>query len=254
MKKLILMGVVVVILFGISAAASWVLRQGHAPHGETEEPETTAETKKGTGHGGGSGGGMTAAVRPNYNAEADAAANIASNYRTQQEALRTRETALTNRMKNLETIYLDIRTERAGMEEVRKQIAEEMKALAEKLDALERKAGEVDKQRDKLSKQRRDLDNNILVLEGNEKEGIKRLAAIYDTLDPEQGARHIQYLADTGKMDVAVKILNGMRDRTAAGLLSKMEDPITVGQLVDRMRAVDRSGAAAKLSAEPGPR
>jgi flagellar motility protein MotE (MotC chaperone) len=253
MKKLIVMGVVVAVLFGLSAAASWVLRQGQAAHAEHDDAEPAAETKKAGGHGAAPGAGGTAAVKPPFNSEADAAANIASSFRNQQEALKGREAQLTGRMKQLETILLDIRTERATMEELRKQINEEMKALAEKLDNLERKSGDVDKQRDKLSKQRKELDASIWSVEANEKESVKRLAGVYDTMDAEAAARHLQLLADTGKMDLAVKILSAMRDRTAARVLSEMPDSVTVGQLVDRMRAMDR-GVGGKTGAEPTPR
>jgi flagellar motility protein MotE (MotC chaperone) len=243
-KKMIVMGGLVLVLFGISAGASWFLQQDNhsaADHAEAD-PFADKQAKAGAHQGGSFGGAadVRPAVRPPFNQSADDAAQLAANLRNQMEALRTREQQFTVRQKSLEIIYQDIRSERAAIDELRKQLNDEMKALADKLDSLERKSGEMQQKSKQLTEQNKELSQTVLRIEEVEKENIKRLAAVYDAMDAEAAAQHLQHMADTGKIETAVKILGAMRERQAAKIFAAFPDRTTVVQILEKLKSVDR--------------
>ena len=73
---------------------------------------------------------------------------------------------------------------------------------------------------------------------GVEATNMKKLATIYDKMEPEAGAQGIEQMVEKGKLDMAVIILSNMGQRQAAGLLSEVskQDPGIAVQLIDRMR------------------
>ena len=256
MKKLVLMGGTIVILFGISAAASWFLRHGQASlagQGEADDASLDKTTKGPAAPGVASSPPpeLRPAVRAQVNPEVDNAAQLASNLRTQLDALRVREQQFVVRQKSLDLISQDIRSERTAMDELRKQLNEELKGLTEKIESLEHKANDVDQKRKQLSDQNKELNNSMLRVESSEKDNIKRLAAVYDSMDADAAAQHLQQMADTGKIETAAKILTAMRERQAAKVLAQFPDHTTVVQLLEKMRSVDRSPTPAK--ADNGP-
>jgi flagellar motility protein MotE (MotC chaperone) len=254
LKKLIFMAGVIVVLFGLSAAASWFLRQAQvisADHGEISVAENGPKSPGSHGVTASAPTEMRPAVRPSVNPEVDNAAQLANSLRTQMDALRTREQQFTARQKSLELICQDIHLEKSAMDELRKQMNEELRGLTERIESLERKSGEVDQKRKQLSDQNKELKESQLRVEDSEKASIKRLAAVYDSMDADAAAQHLQQMADTGKIETAVKILNSMRERQAAKVLAQFPDRTTVVQLLDKMRTVDRNPAPPKTDNSP---
>jgi flagellar motility protein MotE (MotC chaperone) len=243
MKKLILLGVVVAVLFGISATSSWLLRQQKA---------STADHGDGTEAGGDKGQKGTPqdvrqAVRSPFNPDADKAAQLFGDLRTQSDALKAREQQFNARQKSLEIIYQDLRAERAALDELRKQCNDELKALADKLESLDRKAGDVDHQRKDVVGKIDDFEKRKVQFANTEqKKTYDRLGTVYDTMDPEAAARLLQHMADTGSIDTAVKILTVMHERQASKVLAAFTDKTTAVQLVDKMQSVDRGSTVNK--------
>jgi flagellar motility protein MotE (MotC chaperone) len=250
MKKLVLLAFIIVVLFSISAGASWLLRNNQqATHKEHTEEAAATPGKGQKGSTAASGGllpqtDLKPAVRPSFNPEADSAAQLANNLRVQTEALRTREQQLIVRQKGLEIIFQDMRGERAIIDDMKKQLSEELKALSDKVESLERKSGEVDSKQKQLTNQHKQLKDSIVHIEDTEKDTVKRLAVVYDSMDSEAAAQQLQHMADTGKMETAVKILTMMRERQAAKVLAAFTDRTTVSQFIEKMTSVDRTPSA----------
>ena len=57
-------------------------------------------------------------------------------------------------------------------------------------------------------------------LEGDEKDNIKKMAGMYDSMPPEGAAKILQEMSDSGSMDTAVKLLAMMKERQAAKVLA----------------------------------
>jgi flagellar motility protein MotE (MotC chaperone) len=169
---------------------------------------------------------------------------LAAKLREQEEALRRREVQFSIRQKQLEIIHQDIRTERTTIDQLRKQVDDETKALNDKAAALEKKAMELDMQRQQSANQTNDLRRTMAEYETVESDRVKQMAAMYDTMPPENAAKILQNLIDTGTSDIAVKILSSMKERQAARVLAEFRDPATAAQLLERLKGLKRPAPA----------
>jgi flagellar motility protein MotE (MotC chaperone) len=253
MRKMLVGGSVVLVLFGVSAAASWILQRGSESHGEGSEGETGTEMvgKLARSHGDLSltqapASGLRPALRASYNPEAEGAAQLAANLRNQLDAVKAREQHLTTRQKHLDLIFQDIRSEGAAVDELRKQVDAEMKVLQQKLEALEKKAADVDNRRQKASAEVKELKSTLSEVQNVEKDRVKQISSIYDTMEPESAAEILQTMVDTGKMDTAVKILSTMRERQAARVLAQLTDRTSVVQMLEKLKGLRRPAAPAE--------
>jgi flagellar motility protein MotE (MotC chaperone) len=239
MKKLVLVFVIGVAFFGVSALASWYLQRE-----ETHTPAETTEKPKSSPHGmpaiAITDATSRAAVRPNPAPEN--VVQLAANIQKQQEALREREQKLAVRQKNIEIVYQDLKTERKALDEVRVQINDEMKTLQERMEALERRAAELDRKEGKIAERTQDMKSKVLELDKTEQANFKRFGTIYDTMPPEKAGETLQHLVDTGKIDTAVSILATMRERQAANVLASIQDrdPDVVVHLLERLKTLKK--------------
>lgn len=96
------------------------------------------------------------------------------------------------------------------------------------------KAGEIDTKIAEIQKKQADLD-------AIERKNIDKMAAMYDTMAPESAAKIVQQMADSGKLDTAVKILAQMKDRQAARVLAELTDVTLAAQLLDKLRLFKRT-------------
>ena len=254
MKKIVSIFVVGLIMFAGSAAVSWHLRKPETGHKEEpgeqvdEKPNKkvtlTAPIPK---HGSPEAHGTKPPLRPSVNPAPENVVQMASNLRQQQEIYKTKEEQLQVRKKNLELIFQDMSTERKSLDGLRAQIAEELKGLAEKLESLEKKALDVDKQKKKLTEQASDIKKSVHEIEGIEQKGIKQIAGIADTMDPDVAADIFLTMVDTGKLDTAVKVLSTMRDRQAARVLAQIPDRAVAAQIFERLKSLKRSSSPGPL-------
>lgn len=239
MSRLIKFLSIAVILFSAAASASWYLQyksvETDAPKtADAKVPKANALIKTHTGEA------MPARplTRPTVAADADRMAQFSSTLQQQQEALSNREQQVVMREKQLDLIHLGIKNEQKALDGIRKDIQFELQLVQEKLELLEKRAGDVDKKRLQITRESDELDGKKTEINGLEATNVKKLATIYDKMDPEAGAQGIEQMVERGKLDMAVIILSNMGQRQAAGLLGEVskQDPGIAVQLLDRMR------------------
>jgi len=248
MKQMLMILVVGVTLFGISGGVSWYLQRQQPKDAKSGEAAPSLDRPLAKASlGGGSlalvteGKDSPAGPRPAPTTSPEQLAQLATNIGKQQEALKSREQTLLVRQKHLELIHQDLKDERKKLDELRLQIGEELKALNEKIDALERKAGDMDKEKKKLSDKAEEIKQGLVEIDSVEQKRVRQMAAMYDTMEAETAAGILQEMADTGKMDMAVKILSSMQERQSARVLAQMEDRATVVQILDRLRSLKKA-------------
>lgn len=255
MQKLIVLGVVAVTLFALSAGTSIYLRR--TEEAAPEQPVDTPAIRKGNpaqahtpggqaAEAGNTGSPLKPAVRPPYNPEAESAAQLAANLNKQTEALKSREQALAARQKSVELAYQDVRHERAGLDELRKKLAQEMAALEAKLATLEQSSGELDQKQQKTSKQLDELKNSTFAFEGQEQERLKHLATVYDAMAPAGAAKILQQMADSGGLETAAKVLSLMKERQAAKVIAELPDAVVAAQLMEKLKTLQKPAAPVK--------
>src|SRR5262249_16153755 len=144
------------------------------------------------------------------------------NLRERLGAVREKEAQLDARQQRLELVYQDIKSERSALDELRKQVSDELKAVEDKMTVVERKRVESEQKIQDKSAEIAALEKKRVELGNTEQTNIKRMAEMYDNMDAESAARILQQLADSAKLDTAVKVLGLMKERQAAKVLAAM--------------------------------
>ncbi|HWG43756.1 MAG TPA: hypothetical protein VN688_13290 [Gemmataceae bacterium] len=251
MKKLLIIGVTSLILFGVSASASYFWQQKQkSEHGsemtekidikpkETSKRPTTPTPPATASHG---DSAPRAAVRPAYNGGTEEIARMTSELRTRLAAVREREEQLSARKKQIELIQEDIRGERSALDEMRTQVKNEMEALNDAIQGVEKQRSNLDDERQKITKNTQEMESRVLQLQKEEQVNLKKMSGMYNSMAPESAAKILQNLADTGKMDTAVKVLSLMQERQAAKVLAELTDAGLAAQLVEKLKGLRRA-------------
>jgi flagellar motility protein MotE (MotC chaperone) len=249
MKKMLVLGVLALVLFGASATLSWYLKKsrdaaqvaglgelggsGDAPAKKETNGLHIAPAKQGTRESIASE--TRPAVRPPYDGQAESAAQLYLNLARQQEALRSREEQLATRQKNVDLIFSDIRSERGTLDELRKQVMTEVRLLDEKLAEFEQKAGDLAAKAQETDKASRALEDSRVKYGEQEEEKVKQLAGLFDAMAPENAARSLLSMADSGSLDTAAKILSQMKERQAAKVLNEFQDQAVANQIFQKI-------------------
>ena len=145
----------------------------------------------------------------------------------------------------LEVLLQDIRSEREVIDNLRKQVNLEMKLLSDKSAELDNKFARLDRERELTNKKIDEAQKRVIDITQNEEKNFLKLAEMYNAMPPENAAKIMQQLADTGKLETAVKVLSQMKETKAAKVLAEMTDQGLAAQLVEKMRGVKRAAPPA---------
>jgi flagellar motility protein MotE (MotC chaperone) len=266
MKKVIMPLVIALVAFGASAAASWYLQQKRnselAAQSQSADEASESDDENATlkdddekpapinaqkrvvenadsSHRLGLQHESRASDHPAFATEVEESVHIASSLRERMSAVRERESQLAQRNAQLELVLKDIRAQRAVIDELRKQVNEEFKAAEEHIATMERQRAEIDAQQQSLQ-------DRVTELDVVERDGTKRLATVYDGMDSDRAAKILEHMVNSGKMDTAVKVLGGMRERQAAKVLGEFEDTSLAAQLSERLKGLKKPPAVPK--------
>jgi hypothetical protein len=209
MKNFIILGLTALLLFAISAALSMWLNQGRYA---SENPSTEKSTKK----------GEKEAPEPKAKTETKPETGLGGVEPASLAALKDRENKLERRTDQVNLILRDALTERDNIDSLMRQVAAELKSAEGRVNDLDIKTAE-------LEKKRIDFDTA-------ERKNIERIASLMDSMSPESAASTLKQMADSGKLEVAAKVLVLMKDRNAARALGELSDPALAAQLLDKMR------------------
>ena len=245
MNKTVIGLVVAMVLFSVSAGVSWYLQPPAAP--ATDKKAEKDDFANSTQHHGvappkdvpvDEARSRRPSIRPDQSPDADYLTKLAADLDQQADGLKRREQGMTKRQKNLDLVYNEILKEQRVVDGIRKQVDEEMKLLAEKADVIERKYTETRLQGTKLDEQNKDLRQTLLEVEDAERGRVKQMASLYDTMEAEKAAPTFQEMIDSGKLDMAVKILSNMKDRPASKLLAQLPNQTLAVQMLDRLKGL----------------
>jgi flagellar motility protein MotE (MotC chaperone) len=245
MNKTVIGLVVAMVLFSVSAGVSWYLQPPAAP--TTDKHADKDDFANGTLHHGvepqkdkpvDEARSTRPSIRPGQSPDADYLTKLAADLDQQADGLKRREQGMTKRQKNLDLVYNEILKEQRNVDGIRKQVDEEMKLLAEKADVIERKYTQTRLEGTKIDEQNKDLRQTLLEVEDAERVRVKQMATFYDTMEAEKAAPTFQEMIDSGKLDMAVKILSNMKDRSASKLLAQLPNQTLAVQLLDRLKGL----------------
>lgn len=246
MKNIIVIGLVSLVLFGVSAGLSVWLQSNGKPadtahedkdkkkkaaddHGDGKDGHGDAKEKdKGGDHGEPKGTGKEphAEVKPPSSKEVERA-----EYRRLQ----------------MEVVAADLNGQMQDYDKLLKKVAGEMKQLLAKQDELDAKAVEVKEEADRTAKTVAQLKKSQSDGGEDEQANITRMAAVADQLSPASAAQLFQQFADSGKTDLAVKIIAQMKERTAAKALDAITDPTLPPVIFAKLQKLKKAAPPAEM-------
>lgn len=174
------------------------------------------------------------------------AARLLARLQEKEQALKAREEAARKQEGRLEIVLEDIRGERALLDLLRKQIAAELARLTDKQATVARKASGLEVQKKEAAKLLADMRARQIELEKGESTNLTKMASLADSMPPEKAAAVIKQLADSGKVDTAVKLLGQMKASRAAQVLAEITDAALAAQLLEKMLGLKRPTADKK--------
>ena len=146
----------------------------------------------------------------------------------------------------MEVVAADVGAQIQEYDRLVKEVGQAMKELAGKKAELDAQADGVKQAEAKASKTAADLKKTRGEMDADERANVVKLAAVLDQMPAEAAAATVQQLADTGKTDLAVKIVAQMKGRPAAKMLAAITDTSLPPVLLDRMKALKPAGTEAK--------
>jgi flagellar motility protein MotE (MotC chaperone) len=217
MKNFLILGLLALLLFSVSAALSLWLNQAKQTDTASEK-EKEKDKEKAVAKGPKESGdapkpaGSKAEGPPPPGPESSAL------------VMRDRESKLALRAAQLDLVIRDLQSQRESTESALRQVMNELKNVSTETTRLDALA--------------EDLRKKKVEFEAGEKKNIEKIAAMYDAMAPEAAAPILKQMADNGRLDMAAKILVQMKERNAARVLEAVGDPALALQILEKMRGI----------------
>lgn len=221
MKNFLILGLLALLLFSVSAALSLWLNQSNAP---TEDKSGEKDKDKAAGKKPADKDKEPADPRPSPKSEPGTGPDSVAIVRDQQDKLKLRSA-------QMELVLRDLQDARASTDALLRQVTAELKTATAKTGELEAMAKQLEAKK---------IDYTTA-----ERQNIIKMASWYDAMAPESSAPILKQMADSGNMDMAVKILAQMKERQVAAIFAALNDPPLAAQLLERMRLYKTPAAAA---------
>ena len=152
-------------------------------------------------------------------------------------ALREQQRKLQDRTEQVNLILKDILVQKDANDVLIRQVLAELKNAEGRTGDLEMRAAELEKKK--------------IDFDAAERKNIERIAGLLDAMAPESAAATLKQMSESGRLEVAAKVLALMKDRNAARALGELADPTLAAQLLDKMRML--KAAAPPVPAVPAP-
>lgn len=233
MKNIIVIGLVSLVLFGVSAGLSVWLQSNGKP-ADTAHEDKDKKKKAGDDHGEGKEGKDKGGDHGEPKAtgkEPHAEVKLPNSKEIERAEYRRLQ---------MEVVAADLNGQMQDYDKLLKKVAAEMKDLLARQDQLDAKAIEVKQEADRTAKTMLELKKSMGEGTEDEQVNIARMAALADQMTPANAAQLIQQLADSGKTDTAVKIVAQMKERTAAKALDAITDPTLPPVLFEKLRTLKK--------------
>jgi len=203
------------------------------------------------------------AARPPYVAEGDEAGQLITALRARVKAVDEAEVRLAERQSALKLIFDDLRSEQISATKIRQLVLDELgessRLVDESLQSRRADDAALRAARDEQESLRKQLETlrqsapkvhdaaGITDTSGSleENANLKKLAAVYDTMPPENTAKVFQQLVKNSRTAAVVSLLNAMKERPTAKVLALISeaDPVLAADLTERLKRLKKDPA-----------
>lgn len=226
MKNIIVIGLVSLVLFGVSAGLSVWLQSNAKPSDTGHEDK---KKKAADDHGDGKEKDKDHPESKDKEKEKPDEKKPPTSKEIERAEYRRLQ---------MEVVAADLNGQMQQYDKLLKQVGAEMKQLLARQDELDAKAADVQKEADRISKTAPDPKKGEG--EADERANIARMASLAEQMPPASAAQVIQQLADSGKTDTAVKMIAQMKERAAAKAIDAITDPTLPPVLFEKLRTLKK--------------
>ena len=247
MKAIVATIITCLVLFSVSAAASWYLNQpednqeqmADTDTEQNEDPEADETSLPGKQpEVQEKVEAMPVSHRPSQTLSLEAMLQMSRSMKQMEAKLLQRKQLLQKEEQRVKVMYEDLRRERKelksfneGIEaklETMKQLSAEMKQT---LTEIEKKQAESQKvvQGPSSESQASEIQNKVDKVKG-----------WFANLEAPQAAEYLKEFANNGQLEFAAALIQKMSDRQKSKILSSLNDPTLVGQLIDSLNIPDK--------------
>ena len=255
MKSTIAVVLVGVILFAISAGASWFLINNQKDKVEetadqVDDPDKPVvfppmiDQESLVSE-------MPVALRPDVPITVEAVTELAQSIMKKQQELVESEKRLKKEEKRIKLLFEDLRQEREELQAFGQRIDNKVSQAREAAELLKLQFAKLNDQSKALAKLENRLGKDSGDVEADRLANRIKIAKEWMIeLEPEVAAKHIKQFADDGQLEIAGAVLNSLDKRDIAKILAVLDDTSLVGQLLDAYSGVkaDASTREAKRS------
>ncbi|MFG0332952.1 MAG: hypothetical protein ACF8TS_06270 [Maioricimonas sp. JB049] len=246
MTRILALGMFGVIVFGASAAASWLLRIQDLPAEEESQvpPEVAMPLEAAPSQSAGDpaeagSGALPVAVRPR-SMSVEELLRFGMGLNAREEAVIKREQALKQQESRLKLVFADIDGEQKEIDGLRELVRDELETARGLLARIDEARTALVTRRDEVEEEINEIKQSQIEIDEQHEDNIKRLSVWMMSMEPEKAAEVLREMANDGKSDMAVRILANFEEREAAKVLSALDDPKLVQEFVEQFRNLKR--------------
>ncbi len=239
MKTFLFAGIVGVVLFAISAGASWYLINQSTPPALAVDEESDVESAVGVppiGRGTEKREQLPVAIRPDGQLSVEAVLELSESIRRKERDLMEREQSVEKMEQNVKLLFEDLKVERAELTAL-------LDGLEAKLHSAQQTISQLKQENLLLSTQTQEFtklaQQNAAKTSGGEQDElaqrVKTAKPWFEGLDDEQAANYLKEFANNGELRFAARLLKSLPQRKASKILAAFDDPELVQQILDAL-------------------
>lgn len=157
------------------------------------------------------------------------------------EHLDKRESQLAEQESQLRLVLADVQGEQKEIDGLRTQIRDQIGTVETLLEQLEVKRSQQSEEQKRTAEQTKLLEDQQKDVDSLQRDNIKRMSAWFQNMEPSKAATFLKELSNDGKTDMAVQLLSNFEEREASKILSELDDPALMVELIESFKQLKRA-------------
>jgi len=240
MRSLIVVGLVGVILFGVSAGISWFVvlpkieAAAEEDAGSEEDILADSPALPGNIDENDKLDTMPVALRPEIPVTVEAVTELAQSIKKKEGQLIESEKRLKKEEKRIGLLFEDLKQEREELNSFSQRIDAKVLEAREAVELLKLESQSLADQTKTLSALEMKTGKDSTDAKSAElDERVKKVKGWFTSLAPEKAAENLKEFANRGDLEFAARVIDSLEERQIAKILAVFDDPQLVAEIVD---------------------
>jgi len=224
-----------------SAESHGSIGEGHGDHGETAAPPASVGPVQGILTTGPVDARLPIPIRPRE-MSVEELLRYGMGVKERETQVKAQEELLQKRRVQHQLAQADIEGERKEIDGLRVQVADQLKHAEQLIAKLKEVRSQFLQDQAEAADEMKQIKHERVEIDEEHMDNTKRLSQWIQSMDPEKAAEVLKSMANDGpqQQEVAVQILRNLEEREAAKILSAIDDPKLVQQLIEKFRNLKR--------------